>query len=356
VKQRLINYMRASFPALAIRTAEEARCMEVILAAVKQLGRNVFAWTAASGLRQISDGNKWAGYRLTNDGLVEGSEMPGDAAKLTVAAMQADTEHLYGAIVFCDLHSWLGNLDPITERNIKDLLRVAPTKGATVIFLGPDFRPPASWEKSVTVLDFELPTREELDAILTTTEESAGKSGGKLMALTNGEREDVLRAASGLTAPEAENAFSLAVIEGWGKKLDAKTVYREKAAAVRRSGLMEIIEPDPRGLDAIGGFENLKGWITKRKTCYSQKARDFGLPSPKGLILAGTPGCGKSLTAKCVGTALNVPTIRLDIGCLMAGIVGESEARTRAALAMAEAVAPCVLFLDEVNFFGLLFA
>jgi len=350
MKQRLINYMRASFPALAIRTAEEARCMEVILAAVKDLGRNVFAWTAASGLRQLHEGNKWAGYRLAGDGQIEGADMPGEAAKLTVAAMTEEGKPDYGVLVFCDLHSWMGSLDPITERNIKDLLRVAPTRGATIIFLSPEFRPPASWEKSVTVLDFELPTRAELDAILTTTESNVAKSGGKFQALANGEREDMLRAASGLTAPEAENAFSLAVIEGWAeKRLNAKTVYREKAAAVKRSGLMEIAEPDPRGLDAIGGLDNLKAWIMQRKAAYSNKAREYGLPSPKGVVLAGVPGSGKTLAARCVGTVLNVPTIRLDIGALFAGIVGESEARTRAALALAEAVAPCVLFCDELE-------
>lgn len=351
MKQKLINYMSASFPCLAVRTAEEWRAADVVKSAAVALKRNAFCWSATSGIRQIHEGNGWQGYAgMSKEAIVENTITPMEAARETITALQRAGAKAppYGVLIMCDLHSWVANLDPITERQIKELLRVAPQYGATVIFLGTDFKMPASWEKSVTILDFELPTREELDAILAKLEADFGRD--KMAELTNGERENALRAASGLTAPEAENAYALALIEGKAeKKLRVETVYREKAGAVKRTGMLEIIEPDPRGLDAIGGLDALKTWIMERAACYSKKAKEYGLPAPRGLVAAGIPGTGKSLAAKCIGTALGVPTIKLDMGSLMGSLVGQSEANTRLALATAEAVAPCILFVDEID-------
>jgi len=355
MKDRIVNYIRAGFPALALQTVEESRAMEVVLAAAKTAKRNVFAWTTTEGIRQLhkDEDNDWNGYSgINKSGEVEETQMLGEAARKTIAALSSDNKakHHYGLLVLCDVHTWAQNLDPMAERQIKDLLTLAPSQGMMVVFLGPDFSLPSSWEKFITVLDFSLPNREELNDILTKIEQAAKTNKIDLEALTNGEREDVLRAASGLTAPEAENAFSLAIIEGReDRKINAKTVYREKVATIRKSGLMDIIEPDPRGLDAIGGMDLLKKWILQRKRCYSKEAREYGLPSPKGCLLVGNPGGGKSLAARCIATAMNVPLVRWDIGTSMAGIVGETEARTRAALALANAVAPCVLNIEEIE-------
>ena len=349
MKDRITNYIKAGFPAIALRTAEEGRALAVLKEVAEASKKNLFVWTASRGIEQPYRANERT-YKGYNGGAVPNTDNPKAAADATLADSQGGDESL-GILVMCDLHAWMTNgLDAYTERAIKDLLRVAPARGVFVVFLGPDFRPPMSIEKFVTILDFELPTRDELEDILAHAEESAKKSKIKLDALTNGEREAALRAACGLTAPEAENAYCLAIIEGGAdKKLRAETVAREKAASVRRSGLMEIIDPDPRGLDAIGGYEVLKDWLLQRQNAYTKKARDFGLPPPKGVLLAGQPGCGKSLAARCAATVFKTPSLRLDVGCLLAGIVGESEARTRQALALAEAVAPCVLWIDEID-------
>jgi SpoVK/Ycf46/Vps4 family AAA+-type ATPase len=118
---------------------------------------------------------------------------------------------------------------------------------------------------------------------------------------------------------------------------------------VKKSGLLEIAEPDQRGLDAVGGLNVLKAWIMKRKRSYTPAAEAYLLPPPKGVLIVGVPGTGKSLSAKAIGTALGVPTLRLDIGALFNSLVGESESRTRAALNLAEALAPCVVWIDEVD-------
>jgi SpoVK/Ycf46/Vps4 family AAA+-type ATPase len=159
--------------------------------------------------------------------------------------------------------------------------------------------------------------------------------------------DGVIRALSGLTTTEAENALSLSFVEVDG--FDSKIIYREKIKAVRKSGLLDIVEPDPRGLEAIGGLEVLKDWIRQRKRAWSPEAKEFGLPDPKGCLLVGVPGSGKSLCAKVIGTVLGQPTVRLDIGSLFNSLVGESESRARGALRLAEAIAPCVLWIDEID-------
>jgi SpoVK/Ycf46/Vps4 family AAA+-type ATPase len=354
MKQKLLNYLQAGFPALAIRTVEEQRAIAVVQQVAAERKLNCFVWNTASGICQVNAADDWGDFGAMGDGAtVPDTLVLGDAAKAATMALRRTSRRGAsggGLLVFSDVHTWVSNLDPMTERWVKEMLLLASGVGATVLFIGPEFRLPASWEKSVACMDFELPDKQALDEVLAKTEHSYTSDGRKLNALTNGEREDALRAASGLTEPEAANAFALALIEGKAeKKLRVETVYREKAATVKRSGLMELIEPDPRGLDAIGGNDLLKAWILQRKRCYSKEAREYGLPSPRGVLLAGIPGCGKSLAAKCVGTALGVPTLRMDIGALMGGIVGQSEAQTRAALAMAEAVAPCVLQIEEVE-------
>ena len=359
MKEKLVNYLKAKFPAVAIRTAEENRALQVLKSIAEDRNLNCYVWTAGVGIRQVHKQKKpkFAYQNVDADTrAVQETTTPGDAARVTdqeTTPVMKDGESVNvgydGILVFCDFHGWVDNLNPFEERAIKELLQVAPKRNIFVVFLGPQFRVPRSFEHHVTVMDFELPTRDELDTILKAIEKGSTIKGAKPVPLDNGERDAVLRAALGLTAPEAENAFALAVIEHDNGKINAKTVYREKAAAVRRSGLMEIIEPDPRGLDAIGGLDNLKAWIVQRKPAYSKAAREYGLPSPRGCLVAGIPGCGKSESAKCIITELNVPGIRLDIGAMFAGIVGESEARIRAALALADAISPCVLFVDEIN-------
>jgi len=297
MERKLTNYITAGYPAVAIRTIEEPRAMELILRVAKQKERNLFTWDACRGFEQYREANNF-----TLNVNAEDCQTPGDAAKTFLAAVtstdeDAEDREAPGILVFLDLHTWIDNLDPTSERAIKDLVSRASKVGLFVIFLGYNFSIPASFARYVTISDFDLPDRDELNNLLTLVEASATGGGVKLDALANGEREEVLRAATGLSAPEAENAFALAVIEAAKedptepRTIEASTVYREKASAVRRSGLMEIIEPDPRGLDAIGGLDNLKHWIKTRKHCYTRKAKAYGLPSPRGVLAVGVPGC-----------------------------------------------------------------
>lgn len=321
MKERLMNYFKAGFPGVAVQTTEEARIMGDILAAAKATKRGVCVWSCSEGLKGVSPQPK----------NFDGTE--GDP----LAAFKQRPKN--SIIVYRDLNTWPFDRDPMLARGLRDLLTWAPTEGSTIVIIGPEFKSHSTFEKLVTVMDYSLPSPDELGKIAESIAESAGK---KIKP-----DEPTIRALGGLSTVEAENALALSMIES--KKFCPEVIYREKIQAVKKTGLLELIEADPRGLEAIGGLDELKTWITKRKRAYTPEAEKFGLPAPKGVLLVGVPGSGKSLASKAIGTALQVPTVRLDIGSLFNSLVGESESRTREALKLAEAMSPCVLWIDEID-------
>lgn len=320
MKQRLINYFKASFPGIAIQTTEEPRVLADIIDAARSVKRDVVLWSATEGLKQL----------LPNPKDISDTEDP-------VSALKKQLKNT--VYIFRDLSNWPFDRDPVMTRQLKDLLTFAPSQGSCVVITGAHFKPHSSVEKLITVLDYSLPNKSDLESIAKGIAESVGKE----IPTT----DELIRALGGLSTSEAENALALSVIETNG--FDSKVIYREKIQSVKKTGLLEIVEADPRGLEAVGGLEDLKGWIVKRRRAYTPEAEQFGLPAPKGVLLVGVPGTGKSLSAKAIGTALGVPTVRLDIGNLFNSLVGESEARTRDALQLAEAMSPCVLWIDEID-------
>ncbi|HZS42580.1 MAG TPA: AAA family ATPase, partial [Polyangia bacterium] len=159
-------------------------------------------------------------------------------------------------------------------------------------------------------------------------------------------REQLVDAALGLTKTEAENVLAKSIVRH--KTFHLPTVLSEKKHIIRKSGILEYYEAT-ESLDEIGGLETLKEWLQKRRNAFTQHAREFGLPLPKGILLIGVPGCGKSLTAKAVGAAWQMPLLRLDVGKIFGGLVGASEENIRKAIKTAEAIAPAVLWLDEME-------
>ena len=160
---------------------------------------------------------------------------------------------------------------------------------------------------------------------------------------------ELVNAALGLTVMEAESAFNHAIAET-GSLLDdsIKLIMRHKKEIIHNSGALEYIEPE-EGLDDVGGLDRLKDWLSTRRRAYSPEAIARNLPQPKGVLLVGVPGCGKSLTAKAVASAWNYPLIRFDLGAVFQGVVGSSEHNIRNALKVAEAAAPCILWIDEIE-------
>ena len=321
---KIVNYLKAGYPCISILTTEEKRAQGDVLNAAKEAKRSVVTWSAAEGLIDVENGQA-----------VDGSSDMLEALRHIVQEDKEDTVYLLR-----DAHAWAWDRDPVMARYLREVITEAPTRGCCIVMIAPEFKPLSTIEKLVTQVEYSLPNYDDLREISKNIAASVNK---KVKEAT----DDVIRALSGLSTTEAENALALSIVECG--EFSPEIIYREKVSAVKRSGLLEIVDPDPRGLAAIGGLENLKEWILKRRKAYSPEAEKYGLPAPKGVLLAGVPGSGKSLSAKAFGTALGIPTLKLDIGSLFGSLVGESEARTRDALNLAEAMAPCVLWVDEID-------
>jgi SpoVK/Ycf46/Vps4 family AAA+-type ATPase len=216
--------------------------------------------------------------------------------------------------------------------------------------ISPSVEIPHEIEKDTTVIHFKLPDINELRVVLNSVCEAASENHEEAKMIYPKDDELVLKSALGMTSFEAENAFSVSMVEK--KCFDPSVIQREKASIVKKTGLLEVVDT-PYSLDDIGGLENLKRWLKNREGCFSENASKYGITPPKGLLLVGVPGTGKSLSAKAVARAWSRPLLRLDVGKVFGSYVGESESNLRRCLAIAEACSPVVLFIDEFEkFFG----
>lgn len=319
----LEKYVRAGYPGIMIVSHEEERVEAEVLAVAGSLGYSLHAWSAAEGLADVVNGTV-------------------NSVTGPLEAVWAFNELPENTIcVFRDLHAFFDDADPVLVRTVRESLRTAKTRGKVLVFLGGRRVVPAELEREITVVPFALPDRDGLGAVLDNICKSAG-----LEMLEGTGRDLALDAASGLTTTEAENAFALSVVESGG--VDAGIVSREKAASVKQGGLLEVWDSG-ESLDDIGGLDLLKDWLLKRADAFGSAASQYGLPAPKGLLIIGIPGTGKSLTAKAVANVFRRPLLKLDAGRLYGGLVGQSEANLRSVIDTAEAIAPCVLWLDEIE-------
>jgi hypothetical protein len=312
MRTQITNYVRAGYPGIYLVSHEEARVEAELKAVAKALKYRLHAWSATQGLVDTETG---------------GSKTCNDPLEAVMAAGELGEQAI---LLLRDFHLFLQDPNPILVRALKDELLAAKTCGRCLVILGCRQMLPPELEREFVVLDFTLPKKAQLGLVLDGICESA-----KLKKLKDEERDLVLDSASGLTSTEAENAFALSVVEA--RKIEPGIVAREKAATVKKNGILEIV-PVSETLDSIGGLDVLKGWLVQRKDAFSQRAREYGLPSPKGLMIVGIPGTGKSLTAKATAAILGRPLLKLDAGRLFGGLVGQSEGNLRAALATAEAI------------------
>ena len=321
----LRRLVRARFPLLSIETAEENRVLADIAAVLgdrKQVvpPRQVYRWSTSDGFAALGQpGNP---------------ETRTPLAALTAAAALT----MPSAVVLLDLHPWLGSTSqpPDTQvvRALKDLVRFYAdgTVPRTLVLVSATPRIPPELAALVTVVDYPLPDELQLRAIL----DRAIKRNTDAHTLTVDDSDDALerlaKAALGLTAFEAENAFARAMADdGHLSAADVAVVSSEKEQTVRKSGVLEVVTSTIR-LDDVGGLANLKTWLTKRSGSWLDEAREYGLPAPKGVLVTGVPGCGKSLVAKAMASAWGLPLVRLDVGRVFGGLVGQSEQNIRTAI------------------------
>lgn len=323
----LITYLRAGYPGLAVITSEEARAEAEIASVCTSLKRHLHAWSSTEGLIDVKESR------------VSTCPDPLDAFHLLDGMFSTNSPR--HVVLMRDLQLHMEQSDPMLVRRMKDTLRIAKANGHTVILLGCRLKLPPELEHEITQVDFTLPDVVGLATVLDGIVKSA-----KLKKLSDSTHEAALQSALGLTTTEAENAFALSVVETKG--IDPSTIAREKAQNLKKNGLVEVVE-SITALEQIGGLDVLKEWLTRRASAFTAAARTYGLPAPKGLLIVGIPGTGKSLTAKATAGAFGLPLLRLDMGRVFGGIVGQSEANLRTVIQTAETIAPCVLWIDEIE-------
>jgi SpoVK/Ycf46/Vps4 family AAA+-type ATPase len=336
------NLLRARFPYVYIGSWEEER----VLGLVREVARN------AELVRTPRSVFTWS----VTDGLVGPGAPAKDACEAPLDALGFVARHGEPAVfVFKDFHVFFGmdkrEQDHTVVRKLRDLaplLKNSP-KPKNVVFLSPAVRLPLELEKEITVLEFELPGVAEIRALLRGMIESNRKGGRLSVEVGEADLDRFSHAALGLTLHEAENAFARAMVKD--ARLhpeDIETIYEEKRQIVRKTGILEFIKSDVDIAD-VGGLENLKRWLRKRDKSWLDDAKKYGVPPPKGVLVTGVPGCGKSLLAKAIGSAWQLPLLRLDVGRVFGMYIGMSEENLRSALRTAEAVAPSILWVDEIE-------
>ena len=339
----LTPYIRARYSVLYMQTSEETRAETQILEAAKECSDSakmqLLVWSFTQGLQLLTD---------------KGPKPVGDDTSDPINALKAIQVYGQNAIfVLRDMHPFLDN--PMVRRLIRDISRdfkvgVVGDKPCrrTVIMVSPVNQIPEDLRTDVSLIELTLPDVKALTEIvdnMLVSPDLKQRAGG------NEGREKIIEACKGLTTSEAQDAIGKSLVI---RKLDpespsvASLVMTEKAQALKKTGILEYYHSS-LGMDSIGGLDVLKGWLDIRQQAFTKEAREFGLPVPRGALLAGVPGCGKSLAAKAAAAKYNVPLVKFDMGRIFGGLVGQSEANMRTAIQTAEAIGHCVLWIDEID-------
>ncbi len=329
---------------------EERRTERAIAVALERSGYRPYYWDCASGASDFD------GQEVDLGG-------PAGLPQTVFARIRAcERREVW---ILRDLAPWL---DPATQgpenvRDIKSLVREMQDRRpeidketkkdvsrlAIIVVLGTVAQPPVELREFATVIEWPLPDRDDLRTILEQlckANSDASAAGADRLGVA-GNEDAIIDAAAGLSAEEAANAFSFSLATT--SKIKPEIVAQEKKAQVDACTGLSWYDPEPRGLQAIGGLDLLKQWLGDRHGAMSAEARSYGIEPPRGLFLTGLPGTGKSLMAKAIAMAWGLPLLRFDLGALKGSLVGQSESNLRRALQVAEATAPCVLWLDEIE-------
>lgn len=336
VFEKLKDMLYAYYPTIYLQTYEYDRTWMKIRSIANSIissgtDVNLYKWNCVEGLHEVSPEEKT--IKIDDEPVLE----PSMVLKYIHSIKDKSHKDIF---VLEDFNAYIEEDD--VKFYLRQISQKAKFRNTHVIVLSALYKLPVELEKYITVLATPLPDRKELEITLRGVEKNCG------LTLSVDMRNKMVDAALGMTTMEADLAFCLAAVRDQLGENAPYTVSSEKEQIIRKSGILDYF-PKNENLKDVGGMDILKDWLFKRKKAYEKNARDFGLDEPKGLLLLGVPGCGKSLTAKSIASFWNMPLLRLDIGKVFQGLVGSSEDNIRKAIATSEAVAPCVLWIDEIE-------
>ncbi len=333
----LETLIRARYPIIYVVSSEELRVQALVVEIARKRQKKAFEWSYSTGI--VPAGTSIQSLKQRNP-----------ATKDPIAALDQVIEQVEPAVfVFKDLHPFLTRNNFAVVRKLKEIAQHLKNSFKTIILISPFMEIPAELEKEITVLNHPLPSRQDLSALLDKIIADVSKVKQIKIDLDDAGRERLLQAALGLTLGEAENVFARIIVKA--ERLsgdDVHEVFAEKQQIIRKSGLLEYCATS-ENFENVGGLAALKDWLNKRALAFTDEARAFGLPSPRGILMLGVQGCGKSLCAKAVSTQWQLPLLRFDMGRMFGSFVGSSEENVRRAISVAESVAPAILWVDEID-------
>jgi SpoVK/Ycf46/Vps4 family AAA+-type ATPase len=318
--------LKARYPIIYINTIEEDRVEYLIRKYIKtSLNRSIYSWDFIDGYTNNPN----------NEGFAKRN--PVQALEL-VERLTAQTPALF---LLKDFNRFL--TDVSISRKLKNISRILKLQPKTIIIIGSEFNIPKELSDLITILQFQLPVESEINYELKRLIESLN------IQIDQQILESLTRACQGLSLERIRRVLSKIIATY--KTIDEnsiKLLLNEKKQIISQTEILEYWSVDET-ISKIGGVDNLKNWLKKRKTSFGIQASNYGLPTPRGLLLVGIQGTGKSLTAKAIANEWQLPLLKLDVGKLFGGIVGESESRLRQMIQVAETISPCILWIDEID-------
>jgi SpoVK/Ycf46/Vps4 family AAA+-type ATPase len=318
--------LRARYPLIYIPTLEEERVEASIAQAAKRLGdRAVYIWDFVDGY-QGNPNDEGFGRRNPLQALEFVDKVAESAASI---------------FILRDFHRFLDDIS--ISRKLRNLSRRLKSQPKNIVILSPQVAVPAELAEVLTVVEFPLPNASEIKAEIQRLLSATAQS------LSDKVLDELVRSAQGLSLERIRRVLARGIAShGEIQPEDVELILEEKRQSIRQTQILEFY-PTTERISDIGGLDNLKDWLLRRGGAFTERARQYGLPHPRGLLLVGIQGTGKSLTAKAIAHHWHLPLLRLDVGRLFGGLVGESESRTRQMIQLAEALAPCILWIDEID-------
>jgi len=359
VLERLKILIGSSTPIVVMETIEEMRAVRLVRAACSALNLATFEWSVASGLMRcgssvgevIHEGTDFAdGVQSPHAGLDsieqnakalynsrEPAQMLGNLEGISIEA----------TFILKDLHRHME--DPVVVRRLRDVGQKFSTNRRTVILTAPKIEIPPELAGLVEFLNLPLPDHQRLRQIIDETLVRISKTHTLQRKLDANGMDAMADNLRGLTEEEADRAVSQALVARYALSPEVVTdVLEAKKALLKRSEMVEFIESGDT-LETVGGLENLKNWLALRRGAWEDSARDFGLEPPHGVIILGVQGCGKSLCARAIAGQWKLPLVKFDTSAVYDKYIGETEKRIRKVFQVAEGLAPCVLWIDELE-------
>ncbi|MCL2924548.1 MAG: AAA family ATPase [Trichodesmium sp. MAG_R04] len=318
--------LRSRYSIIYIQTREEERVENTIAESAKKQGnRAVYIWDFVEG------------YQNNPNYIGLGKRNPLQSLEL----VEKLPESAPAIFVLRDFQRFLEDIS--ISRKLRNLAKKLKSQPKNLVILASEISVPEDLTEIITIIEFPLPNSQEISQEVERLLMTMGQYVEKRLL------DEVVRASLGLSIERIRKVLAKAITTHGGLEIDdVDLILEEKRQTIRQTQILDFY-PTHENISDIGGLDNLKDWLLRRGGAFSQQARQYGLPYPRGLLLAGIQGTGKSLTAKAIAHHWHLPLLRLDVGRLFGGLVGESESRTRQMISIAEALAPCVLWIDEID-------